>query len=67
VLPVQEVPGSDSGPEIGCARGVQLFPLWAGSRAARVKITMSSGATGARGVDRQVAVSIPDYVIGIFQ
>jgi hypothetical protein len=45
VLPVREVPGSDSGPEIGCSRGVQLFPLWAGSRAARVKITMSSNET----------------------
>jgi len=27
VLPVREVAGSDSGPEIGCTRGVQLFPL----------------------------------------
>ena len=44
VLPVREVPGSDSGPEIGCTRGVQLFPLWAGSRAAHVKITVSSSA-----------------------
>ena len=44
VLPVPEVPGSDSGPEIGRTRVVQLFPLWAGSRAHVLKITMSSSA-----------------------
>jgi hypothetical protein len=48
VLPVREAPASDPSPEIGYIEGVQPFYgkgpqplLWAGSRAAHVKITIS--------------------------